>query len=177
MEILGNRIAWCRLFFFRSLFWWIGATFAFAFVNVELAIDELEVRCVQIIMIMKRNTRQITFLHVYHHSSISLIWWAIAHHAPGGEGKLFKPKLVFRFQTESFHVKKLDDVDLVIEVNLFEWCRCYWLGAVCFVSMQHISLLPWTQEYTCLCTHIISCLPSCGTILKFVPSTSSGASK
>jgi len=38
-----------------------------------------------IIMIMKRNTRQITFLHVYHHSSISLIWWAIAHHAPGGE--------------------------------------------------------------------------------------------
>ena len=39
-------------------------------------------------MVMKRSTRQISILHVYHHSSISLIWWAIAHHAPGGEGKL-----------------------------------------------------------------------------------------
>ncbi|KAG0586690.1 hypothetical protein KC19_2G109800 [Ceratodon purpureus] len=38
-----------------------------------------------IIMIMKRSTRQISVLHVYHHSSISLIWWAIVHHAPGGE--------------------------------------------------------------------------------------------
>lgn len=38
-----------------------------------------------VIMIIKRSTRQISFLHVYHHSSISLIWWAIAHHAPGGE--------------------------------------------------------------------------------------------
>jgi len=38
-----------------------------------------------VIMIMKRSTRQISVLHVYHHSSISLIWWAIAHHAPGGE--------------------------------------------------------------------------------------------
>jgi hypothetical protein len=39
----------------------------------------------QIIMVLKRNTRQITFLHVYHHSSIALIWWIIAYHAPGGE--------------------------------------------------------------------------------------------
>jgi elongation of very long chain fatty acids protein 4 len=38
-----------------------------------------------VIMVLKRSTRQISFLHVYHHSSISLIWWAIAHHAPGGE--------------------------------------------------------------------------------------------
>jgi elongation of very long chain fatty acids protein 4 len=38
-----------------------------------------------VIMIMKRSTRQISVLHVYHHSSISLIWWVIAHHAPGGE--------------------------------------------------------------------------------------------
>lgn len=38
-----------------------------------------------IIMILKRNARQITVLHVYHHYSISLIWWVIAHHAPGGD--------------------------------------------------------------------------------------------
>jgi hypothetical protein len=74
---------------------------------VELAIDELEVRGVQIIMIMKRNTRQITFLHVYHHSSISLIWWAIAHHAPGGEGKLFNPKLVFLFPNRKLSCEEI----------------------------------------------------------------------
>jgi len=28
--------------------------------------------------------------------------------------------LFFRFQTESFHVKKFDDVELVMKVNLFE---------------------------------------------------------
>jgi hypothetical protein len=38
-------------------------------------------------MVLKRNVRQITFLHVYHHSSIALIWWIIAYHAPGGEGR------------------------------------------------------------------------------------------
>jgi hypothetical protein len=29
----------------------------------------------QIIMIVKGNMRQVTFLHVYHHVSISLIWY------------------------------------------------------------------------------------------------------
>eukprot|EP00246_Nothoceros_aenigmaticus_P013604 TRINITY_DN476_c0_g1_i2.p1 TRINITY_DN476_c0_g1~~TRINITY_DN476_c0_g1_i2.p1 ORF type:complete len:290 (-),score=23.59 TRINITY_DN476_c0_g1_i2:270-1139(-) len=38
-----------------------------------------------IIMVLKRNARQITVLHVYHHYSISLIWWVISHHAPGGD--------------------------------------------------------------------------------------------
>eukprot|EP01018_Ginkgo_biloba_P039873 Gb_35879 [translate_table: standard] len=39
----------------------------------------------QIIMLLKRNVRQITVLHVYHHVSIAIIWWIIAHHAPGGD--------------------------------------------------------------------------------------------
>ncbi|KAG0570726.1 hypothetical protein KC19_6G183300 [Ceratodon purpureus] len=39
----------------------------------------------EIIMVLKRSTRQITFLHVYHHASISVIWWAIAHEVPGGD--------------------------------------------------------------------------------------------
>eukprot|EP00897_Mesotaenium_endlicherianum_P009536 jgi/Mesen1/8610/ME000050S08021 len=38
-----------------------------------------------IIMVVKRSVRQISVLHVYHHCSIALIWWAIAHHAPGGD--------------------------------------------------------------------------------------------
>ena len=42
----------------------------------------------QIIMILKHNVRQVTVLHVYHHVSIAIIWWMIAHHAPGGDGML-----------------------------------------------------------------------------------------
>jgi elongation of very long chain fatty acids protein 4 len=37
------------------------------------------------IMLAKRKTSQITVLHVYHHASISLIWWVIIFCAPGGD--------------------------------------------------------------------------------------------
>lgn len=37
-----------------------------------------------ILMCLKRNFRQITFLHVYHHSSIFIIWWFIMSYVPGG---------------------------------------------------------------------------------------------
>jgi elongation of very long chain fatty acids protein 4 len=37
------------------------------------------------LMAAKRNFHQITFLHVYHHASIFMIWWVIVYFAPGGE--------------------------------------------------------------------------------------------
>jgi len=37
-----------------------------------------------IIMALKQNFRQISFLHVYHHASVFCIWWAIISYAPGG---------------------------------------------------------------------------------------------
>jgi len=37
------------------------------------------------IMILKKNDRQISFLHVYHHSTIFPIWWCVVYYAPGGE--------------------------------------------------------------------------------------------
>jgi len=37
------------------------------------------------IMILNKNDRQISFLHVYHHSTIFIIWWAVIFYAPGGE--------------------------------------------------------------------------------------------
>ncbi|CAJ0899537.1 4535_t:CDS:2 [Entrophospora sp. SA101] len=37
------------------------------------------------IMILKKNDRQITFLHVYHHFSIFMIWWLVVFIAPNGE--------------------------------------------------------------------------------------------
>jgi len=37
-----------------------------------------------VLMALKQNFRQITFLHVYHHSSIFVIWWMVISYAPGG---------------------------------------------------------------------------------------------
>ncbi|GJJ76580.1 hypothetical protein EMPS_08939 [Entomortierella parvispora] len=37
------------------------------------------------IMVVKKNNRQISFLHVYHHSSIFAIWWLVTFIAPNGE--------------------------------------------------------------------------------------------
>jgi elongation of very long chain fatty acids protein 4 len=41
------------------------------------------------IMVFKKNNRQISFLHVYHHSSIFTIWWLVTLVAPNGEGKKY----------------------------------------------------------------------------------------
>jgi hypothetical protein len=37
------------------------------------------------IMLLKNNLKQVSFLHVYHHATISFMWWMIAHRAPGGD--------------------------------------------------------------------------------------------
>ncbi|KAG0195576.1 hypothetical protein BGX28_001063, partial [Mortierella sp. GBA30] len=37
------------------------------------------------IMVLKKNNRQISFLHVYHHCSIFTIWWLVTFVAPNGE--------------------------------------------------------------------------------------------
>jgi len=38
-----------------------------------------------IIMALKKNNRQISFLHVYHHVATFWIWWAVIFYAPGGD--------------------------------------------------------------------------------------------
>ncbi|CAG8742759.1 19177_t:CDS:2 [Racocetra persica] len=37
------------------------------------------------IMVLKKNNHQISFLHVYHHASIFIIWWWVTYVAPTGE--------------------------------------------------------------------------------------------
>ncbi|KAG0564642.1 hypothetical protein KC19_8G127500 [Ceratodon purpureus] len=37
------------------------------------------------LMLMRRNLRQITFLHLYHHTSISFVWWIISYARPTGD--------------------------------------------------------------------------------------------
>lgn len=38
-----------------------------------------------VIMVLKKSDRQISFLHVYHHTTIFAIWWAVTKWGPGGE--------------------------------------------------------------------------------------------
>lgn len=40
-------------------------------------------------MILKKNYRQVSFLHVYHHLSIFPIWWLVTLMAPGGDSTSF----------------------------------------------------------------------------------------
>jgi hypothetical protein len=39
----------------------------------------------QVFMALKNNYRQISFLHVYHHSSVFMFWWAVVYYGPGGD--------------------------------------------------------------------------------------------
>jgi len=41
-----------------------------------------------VIMMLKKNFRQVTFLHVYHHVSVFSIWWLVIFSAPGGDCKI-----------------------------------------------------------------------------------------
>ncbi|KAG5470516.1 hypothetical protein LSCM1_01760 [Leishmania martiniquensis] len=38
-----------------------------------------------VIMLLKQNYRQVTFLHVYHHTTVFVLWWLASLTAPGGE--------------------------------------------------------------------------------------------
>jgi len=38
------------------------------------------------IMALRKNFHQISFLHVYHHTTIFAIWWLVVYYAPGGDG-------------------------------------------------------------------------------------------
>lgn len=38
-----------------------------------------------VIMLLKKNFHQITFLHVYHHASVFVIWWLVTFWSPNGE--------------------------------------------------------------------------------------------
>lgn len=54
--------------------------------NIFLILLSLYMCCGCIfIMLLKGNIKQISFLHVYHHATISFTWWMITRKAPGGD--------------------------------------------------------------------------------------------
>jgi len=38
-----------------------------------------------LIMVLKKNNHQVSFLHVYHHVATFMIWWVVIYYAPGGD--------------------------------------------------------------------------------------------
>ena len=39
------------------------------------------------LMVLRKKESQITFLHVFHHSSILMVWWVVMSYLPGGQCK------------------------------------------------------------------------------------------
>ena len=69
------------------------------------------------IMLLKGNLNQVSFLHCYHHISISLIWWSIAYSAPGGDA-WYVEKALLLFSSPPLCV--LPDPSLPLSLSLSE---------------------------------------------------------
>lgn len=61
-------------------------------------------------MILRKKDNQISFLHVYHHSSIFIIWWIVMSYMPGGQCKLCysttESSIATTFKTHLFILSK-----------------------------------------------------------------------
>jgi hypothetical protein len=40
--------------------------------------------CDTVLMVLRKKNRQVTFLHVFHHSAMLNIWWFVESFIPGG---------------------------------------------------------------------------------------------
>lgn len=60
------------------------------------------------IMVMRKSDRQITFLHLYHHCTIYMIWWAVSRFGPGGDG--YYRFIFIRFCRFFFNRKKQNKI-------------------------------------------------------------------
>ena len=41
-----------------------------------------------LIFVLRKQYRQVTFLHVYHHSTMPILWWIGVNWVPGGQCEL-----------------------------------------------------------------------------------------
>jgi len=41
----------------------------------------------QVFFMLRKKNSQITFLHLYHHSTMPILWYIGVKYAPGGEGE------------------------------------------------------------------------------------------
>ena len=39
------------------------------------------------VFVLRKKNSQISFLHVYHHSSMIVLWWLTVRHCGGGSGR------------------------------------------------------------------------------------------
>ena len=64
---------------------------------------------------MRKRDRQITFLHVYHHSTMPLLWWIGAKWLPGGQGTSCYHSYLYISRMEYFVCK------ISVHVPYFFW--------------------------------------------------------
>eukprot|EP00117_Sycon_ciliatum_P029675 scpid76693/ scgid23573/ Elongation of very long chain fatty acids protein 4; 3-keto acyl-CoA synthase Elovl4; ELOVL fatty acid elongase 4 len=75
-----------------------------------------------IFMIVRKKNSQVTFLHVYHHASIAIVWWVVARWMPGGSSS-YEPVLncvVHVFMYAYYFLASLGDW-----IKPYLWWKCY----------------------------------------------------
>ncbi|KAJ3077871.1 hypothetical protein HK102_004907 [Quaeritorhiza haematococci] len=85
------------------------------------------------IMVLKKNNRQISFLHLYHHGSIFVIWWLVTFWAPGGE---------------AYYSAALNSFIHIVMYGYY-FCTAVGIKQVAFIK-KYITMMQMTQFITML---------------------------
>lgn len=96
----------------------------------------------QVFFVLRKKNNQISFLHVYHHSTMPLLWWTGVKFVPGGECKSLLLSsydyYMYLWVYLTFHL-------LIKSVSMFTKYQIFWI----FIYSSIWSVLPGT------CTHFI----------------------
>lgn len=90
----------------------------------------------QVFFVLRKKNNQISFLHVYHHSTMPLLWWTGVTFVPGGECE-YNTQLYFQVSlkdkaTKSFRSESATDIILKHACKVSESCTIQktlkWMG-------------------------------------------------
>lgn len=108
------------------------------------------------IMLLKGNLRQVSFLHCYHHLSISLIWWAITYSSPGGDAwySMALNSLIHMFMYTYYYLASISSGDAKFRKKYLWWGK-YMTSAQMFqfatMMAQGIYCLMYSEYPRWLC--------------------------
>eukprot|EP00835_Amoeboradix_gromovi_P003456 NODE_229_length_13800_cov_0.838114.p5 type:complete len:281 gc:universal NODE_229_length_13800_cov_0.838114:10232-11074(+) len=116
-----------------------------------------------VIMAIKGNTRQISFLHIYHHSSIIFIWYVVTFTTPYSEAYfcalqncavhtlMYSYYLLTSMKMGSFFTKRIKKYMTLMQMvplnnvdSIYAKCSTMWLLLVCILQrrIKRVSYLP-----------------------------------
>ena len=98
-----------------------------------------------IFLVLRKKWQQLTFLHVYHHSTMFVLWWIGVKWVPGGSGNTFQTVYVLVVSNSpSFTAFFAAMVNSLIHVAMY----LYYALAACGPKVQ--KYLCWKKYLTIL---------------------------